>query len=63
VRASSDLEKAEAKEREGHGIPLDPVTWQEFQTLGERVGLRAACAAPPMRGLLVFSAISDGTQS
>jgi hypothetical protein len=36
VRASSDLEKAEAKEREQHGKPLDPVTWQEFQTLGER---------------------------
>lgn len=38
VRAPSDLEKAEAKEREQHGIPLDPVTWQEFQTLGERYG-------------------------
>jgi len=36
VHAPSDLEKTEAKARERNGIPLDPVTWREFQALGDR---------------------------
>lgn len=43
VHAPSDLEKAEAKRRAREGIPLDPVTWREFQSLGERHG----CALAP----------------
>ncbi len=38
VLAPSDLEKAEQKVRARDGIPLDPVTWREFQALGERYG-------------------------
>jgi ureidoglycolate dehydrogenase (NAD+) len=38
VQAPSDLEKAEARRRQLDGIPLDPVTWREFEALGERYG-------------------------
>ena len=38
VHAPSDLEKAEAQKRAREGIPLDPVTWREFQALGQRYG-------------------------